>query len=64
MSTIYTVGDGTRTQMAMRRDGIWFKRTKNLRNQWGKWDRVGPQCPFLFGKYPVRGNAVLPNDPI
>lgn len=62
MSTIYTVGDGKRTQCAQRQaDGVWFIRRK-WRGQWGKWTEVGRQRPFEFGMYkaPRCGNAVLP----
>lgn len=59
---IYTIGDGTRTQMAQRVDGMWFIRTK-WRGLWGKWRECGPKKPFLFGMYvaPNAGKARLPD---
>ncbi len=59
---IYTVGDGTRTQMARRSDGVWFKRVKDLHGHWMAWDECR-MCPYPFGKYIDRkaGNARLPN---
>lgn len=58
---IYTVGDGTRTQIAMRQDGVWFIRSK-WRGVWGKWKDVGTKRPFLTGMYlaPRCGKAKLP----
>lgn len=57
---IYTIGDGTRTQMALRDDGVWFMRTK-WRGLWQRWE---PQVrrPYAIGAYIDRkaGNAVLP----
>lgn len=66
---IYTVGDGTRTQMALRADGVWFKRTKGVGARvglWGHWEECGKVCPYEFGKYVDRkaGNARLPHEPI
>lgn len=60
---IYTVGDGTRTQLAMRSDGMWFVRRK-WRGVWGKWMSAGRRCPYEFGKYlaPGAGHAKLPDD--
>lgn len=59
---IYTVGDGTRTQIAMRGDGIWFKREK-WRGVWGKWFKCEKR-PYEFTAYLAKhaGNARLPND--
>lgn len=63
MSIVYTVGNGKRTQCAMRADGVWFVRTWWHRS-WGKWMEHGKQRPFEFGMYkaPRCGNAVLPID--
>jgi len=63
---IYTVGDGTRTQMAMRADGVWFMRRKGVgfaSELWQAWEKQ-PRCPYEFGKYIDRkaGNARLPNE--
>lgn len=62
MTTIYTVGDGKRTQFAKRdEDGMWFIRTK-YRDHWAKWMVSGKQRPFDFGVYaaPGVGCAKLP----
>lgn len=61
---IYTIGDGTRTQMAQREDGVWFTRSK-WRGLWGKWYEVGKHRPFDFGMYlaPGMGKARLPDEP-
>lgn len=62
MRPIYTVGDGKRTQMAKRNDGVWFIRTK-WHGVWGVWEMHGRQCPYSFGVYlaPGAGNARLPD---
>lgn len=59
---IYTIGDGTRTQLAQREDGVWFIRTR-FRGMWGSWREHGRKCPYEFGKYiaPGAGKARLPN---
>jgi len=59
---IYTVGNGQRTQVAMRADGVWFVRHM-WRGRWGKWDSVGKKRPFEFGMYeaPRAGLARLPD---
>lgn len=62
---IYTVGDGTRTQLAVRADGIWFKRTKLFGSKaalWGPWE-LCKHRPYDFGIYPVKPaqNARLPD---
>lgn len=59
---IYTVGNGKRTQCAMRVDGVWFMRTR-WRNGWSKWREHGTRRPFEFGMYlaPRMGKAVLPS---
>lgn len=59
---IYTIGDGTRTQLAQRQDGVWFTRTR-FRGLWGKWREHGHRCPYSFGKYlaPHAGKARLPD---
>lgn len=61
MSTIYTIGNGKRTQFAMRADGVWFVRTR-WRDQWSKWRENGTRRPFEFGMYiaPHCGCAKLP----
>jgi len=61
MTTIYTVGDGKRTQVARRDDGVWFVR-KTWRGVWGKWEEYGVKRPFEFGMYPAprAGKARLP----
>lgn len=63
MSTIYTVGNGERTQVAMRADGVWFMRRK-WKRRWSKWDSVGKVRPFEFGLYVVPGKARLPDGAI
>jgi hypothetical protein len=64
MTPIYTVGDGTRTQIAMRADGVWFKREK-WRRVWGKWIRCTGR-PYEFRAYLAKhaGNARLPDDAV
>lgn len=59
---IYTIGNGQRTQLAQREDGVWFVRTR-WRGMWSKWRESGPKCPYEFGKYlaPRAGKARLPN---
>ena len=61
-NTIYTVGNGERTQLAQRDDGFWFVRRK-WKGQWGKWELAGKKCPYEFGKYPAprMGKARLPD---
>lgn len=62
MTTIYTVGNGERTQIAQRADGVWFMRQK-WHGVWGKWQSVGRKRPFEFGMYqaPRMGKARLPD---
>ena len=62
MTTIYTIGEGKRTQFAKREDGIWFIRTA-WRKGWTAWREFGKRCPYDFGKYqaPGAGKARLPN---
>lgn len=62
MTTIYTIGNGERTQIAQRADGVWFTRQK-WRGAWGKWMSVGRKRPFEFGMYraPRMGKARLPD---
>lgn len=62
---IYTVGNGNRTQLAQREDGVWFMRRK-WHAVWGTWEETGKRCPYPFGKYlaPRAGKARLPNVPI
>lgn len=59
---IYTIGDGTRTHIAQRDDGIWFIRTKQ-RGMWGAWREYGRKRPYEFGMYPAPGygRARLPD---
>lgn len=61
MSTIYTVGNGKRTQFAKRDDGVWFVR-KTFKGQWGKWIEHGRTIPYATGYYiaPRCGCAKLP----
>lgn len=58
---IYTVGDGTRTQIAQREDGVWFTRSI-YKGRWLKWTEYGRRKPYAFGMYiaPHAGKAVLP----
>lgn len=60
MSAIYTIGDGTRTQIAMRDDGVWFQRSK-WRGVWGKWSQCAKR-PYEFSAYLAKraGQARLP----
>lgn len=62
-SPIYTVGNGKRTQLAQRSDGVWFMRTHSERLGWSKW-RAQPSDPYPTGKYlaPRCGNARLPSE--
>lgn len=62
MTTIYTIGNGERTQIARRADGVWFTRQR-WRGVWGKWQAVGIKRPYEFGMYPAprSGKARLPD---
>lgn len=62
MTTIYTIGNGKRTQCAMRDDGVWFVRSK-WRDVWGAWREHGRKKPYEFGMYiaPRAGSARLPS---
>lgn len=62
---IYTVGDGKRTQLAKREDGVWFRR-RSFKGQWGKWEEMGRQRPYETGMYlaPRTGKARLPHGSI
>lgn len=64
-NAIYTVGNGQRTQFAMRHDGMWFMRTR-FNNQWGKWLQHGRTRPYDCGVYlaPGAGKARLPDEPV
>lgn len=56
-AAIYTIGNGKRTQMAMRADGVWFVRTR-WRNGWSKWREHGTKRPYEFGMYKAPGCGV------
>lgn len=60
---IYTVGDGKRTQIAMRDDGVWFIRTWERGQFWTAWKRCAKR-PYEFTAYIDNraGNARLPKD--
>ncbi len=63
---IYTVGDGTRTQLAMRADGQWFKRVKGVgftAGVWLAWEKC-PRDTYQFNRYIAKGagNARLPDE--
>ncbi len=62
MTPIYTVGDGTRTQLSRREDGQWFIRFNNGRLGWGPWSSCASN-QFEFSRYvsPAAGMARLPN---
>lgn len=59
---IYTVGDGTRTQLAKRADGVWFIRVK-WRGVWGRWESQ-PANLYEFSRYIDKraGSARLPDE--
>ena len=64
MTPIWTIGDGTRTQMAMRADGAWFmhKRDQGAHGDlWGKWTRQ-VRRPHAIGSWidPKAGFGRLP----
>lgn len=59
---IYTVGDGKRTQIACREDGVWFMRRRDVKGwMWGPWKRQKSR-PFEGHAYidARAGNARLP----
>lgn len=60
---IYAVGQADATQCAMRDDGVWFIRRRNLRMLWGAWERCKTR-PYEFGTWVDKraGNAQLPGD--
>ena len=60
-SPVYTIGDGTRTQVAMRQDGKWFERVR-WRGVWHAWRQCASR-PYEFSAYLVlpAQNARLPD---
>lgn len=60
---IFTIGQGKRYQFAMREDGVWFKRSKDHRNMWGKWLPTGSKNrPDAIWYHPGAGRANLPKE--
>lgn len=61
---IYSIGNGKRTQVAMRDDGVWFERFhRENKPGWGKWHRTPDDKRPMHAWYnPSAGKAKLPKD--
>lgn len=59
MSPIYAIGNLDRAQAALRADGQWFIRNRNLRGLWGRWSTCTKR-PDAAWYNPQCGRARLP----
>lgn len=65
---IFSIGDGSYRQVALRADGVWFVRFRRLHPKlgikvWGKWERLTPNRRPDYAWYnPGAGRAKLPKE--